>query len=696
MKKQAIVKKTVGWCAAVGAAGLVTFAGWGVAFADTSRQSGEARHGMFGTVTAMADGSLTLQTKQGQTIALKTDASTQMRTGSQTSVGLGDLAVGNRVAILAKGEGDAQTALKIMLVPGEPQAEHRVLTVLDVAGNMVVAQDAEGNRVEVVLDHALSSEVRGQLITFVGARSEQSNRFKAHAEVKIGQIIDRLETHAKAAEASVKAEANAQARAKMEQNIADLKTRMEAHMQQHVDLFAEIIAKAPDQAKASLQAALDASLKGYASALQALGETRMDAEAKLMLRNAHGTVAAVDKTAGTITMRMDADATLTVKTSGDTKLMINGKEAALADVSVGDRLSLRYNADTMLASDIKVNTHAEAKGAIKSVNSARGEMVLTMNDGSSLVLRLTPGATVHINGKAAVAVDMKPLSMVMVSYDLKSKEVLFINAEAKGRVEGTIKDVDKAKGTLTVQTSDGADVVLKIAGTTPLKVEGFLFGFVGIQPGMQIKAEYDLATGQALDVDAKAKIQARADGKMNTNVNSDVRIGLGLDLGAKGSASSQASAQSTGGQASASVGVQVKPEAHATAHATVGGTLDSANVTNHHLTVKLQDGSMLMLAIGANTMVTVNGQASAESSLQPGMSVKIMFDGNTKVAVRVDAEGKADVQISGQAAPGTSTSTASGAQGSSGSASTDASAQTSAGAGGASASGNVHVEVRVK
>ncbi len=320
-------------------AGMLGLSSLGAAMASPDTQSPQAKQGLFGTVIAKTEDSITLKTKSGQEVELELRQDTKVRIPGEAEASIEDVPIGSRVAVLAQGEADTRTALSLMVVPGQPQHQHRVLTVVDVAGNIVVAEDSEGNRVEVELDHPISEEIKGQLVTFIAQRSQQSNRFKAKAEVKISQIIQRLETQAEGLEARLRTEADARVKAQQEQQLAQLKARLQANMQRHLDLFTEIIAKAPEQAKASLEVALQNTLQGYRTALEVLG----NAGVRLDLRTAQGSVQSVDSTSGQLTVRTHGGALMTFKVTGDTRVFVGEDEGTLADLSTGALVRVRYH-----------------------------------------------------------------------------------------------------------------------------------------------------------------------------------------------------------------------------------------------------------------------------------------------------------------------------------------------------------------
>lgn len=490
--------------------GVLALSSVSAAFAADQPQQAQAKQGLFGIVTAKAQNSLTVKTKQGETIQLAVTGQTEFRALGKVRVTLDDVAVGSRVAVLAEGSAGALIALKIMLVPGEPQGEHRVLTVIDVSGKIIIAEDAQGNRVEVELDHEVSPEIKGMLVTFIGAKSEQSNRFKANVEVKIEQIVKRLEAQTKELDAEAKAEANAEVKAKKERQLAELRARLEANMQRQLDLFAEIIAKAPEQARPALIQAMANIKVGFAAALEAVGESRGRAEARLGLRTFNGSVAGINGQTNEITLVSQTGAQVTLKATGDTQIWIGGKTGVLADIAVGDRVTARFNDETLVATEVRVNTEAKVEGKIQSVDSASGQLILALPDGGvTITLKLTPGSQIEINGKTATSGDLKANQLVEVRYNVKTQEALAVHAKTKAEVNGTIKAVDAVAGTVTILSENGKEVTIKVTDTTRVKITGFLFGLLGLGAGMDVEAKYDLATGVATELQAK-KAGARA------------------------------------------------------------------------------------------------------------------------------------------------------------------------------------------
>jgi len=108
-----------------------------------------------------------------------------------------------------------------------------------------------------------------------------------------------------------------------------------------------------------------------------------------------GTVAAVDTTAGTITItpkKGGADVTLFVDAT--TFIKRNGAAATLADVLVGDKVEAKYNAATMLASKLEVKLNlSEVKGTVAAVDTVAGTITITPKYGGADVVLFVDAST---------------------------------------------------------------------------------------------------------------------------------------------------------------------------------------------------------------------------------------------------------------------------------------------------------------
>ena len=243
-------------------AGVMALSSAVPAFADSQAQINAEKTGLFGAVVSKDEDSFMIETKQGNMVDLMISDSTVFRIPGEQQADFDDLKKDNRVAILVQNEGNSQTAVKVMIIPGQPQRQHRTLTVLEVDGNRVIAEDADGNQVEVELDHQVSADIAGELTTFVTTKGGSSNMFKAKAEMKIENVIRRLEKHANALESEIGSEPSAEAKAKKEEKLASLQTMIQASSQRRVDAMTKAIDRVPEQARPALERALDSATRG--------------------------------------------------------------------------------------------------------------------------------------------------------------------------------------------------------------------------------------------------------------------------------------------------------------------------------------------------------------------------------------------------------------------------------------------------
>ncbi|HEY0838574.1 MAG TPA: hypothetical protein VGD74_00170 [Vulgatibacter sp.] len=74
------------------------------------------------------------------------------------------------------------------------------------------------------------------------------------------------------------------------------------------------------------------------------------------------------------------------------------------------------------------------------------------------------------------------------------------------KIEGTVASVDASTGNLTVQRKDMPPAELKLAPDTKIQVNGKSASAQELQPGSEVRAEFNLAENQpiAVSVDAKA------------------------------------------------------------------------------------------------------------------------------------------------------------------------------------------------
>ncbi len=223
-----------------------------------------------------------------------------------------------------------------------------------------------------------------------------------------------------------------------------------------------------------------------------------------------------------------------------------------------------------------MQTNMEAEGVIQSVDTEKNQITIQLEDGSTLVLNLNSEARVWVNDTEASLADLQPNMRVRVEYDLRSMNVLEVKAEAEARVEGTVKDVNTAQGTITIVGEDGQEVTLTVTEDTRVHIRGLLFGLLGVNAGMGVEARYNPSTGHVLEIRAKA--QGRSED--------------GLEE--KGS-----------------------------------GTVTSVDQASGQVIIQLDNGAILNLTADSGTHIQVNGRAATLADLQTGSTVRVEYNPET-------------------------------------------------------------------
>ncbi|MCI0439884.1 MAG: hypothetical protein L0177_12240 [Chloroflexi bacterium] len=674
-------------------AGVLAFSAAISAHADGPAQNASAsvKHGIFGMVIGKTETTIVVQTNQGATVELGVDASTRFRVPGEAEAGFGDVPDGSRVAILAAGEAEASSALNVTVIPGKPQRQHRVLTVVDFSGNIAIAEDAEGNKIEVELDRQVSGEFKGQVVTFVGARAEQSDRFRARAEVKIEQVVDRLERHVKNIEAEVKAEARAEVKARKQENLDRIKVRLDANVERHLNLFAQVVADAPESSRPALQATLEQHKERYEARLVTLGRADVDLDAHIEARVAQGAIARVDAASGVIVVKTPRGEDLRFSVGRDARIAVNGKAAAFSDISAGDEVTVRYNGRTSAAMEIMIKAEAEARGTIESVDAARGTMTIRLPSGGSTEIKIASDTSVDIGGRQQTEAALRPGATVEVKYNSKTGEAQVVEADANVKIKGKVRRVNRVEGTVTITTESGREVTIHVSKVTLVNARRLLSALADISEGMEVEAEYNLNTGVASELkasvrdDGSAKIRARLTGagriaridvrsrEITVELDNGETLTIKVDnativrLNGRGVAFADI-------KAGARVEVEYDSESRlasliaaklenaneteasgsgsASATVSASGTLRAANALARTVTIVRDDGTELTLRIGSDARILLNGAASGLLALARhiGSRVEVVYDASASVATTISAKSETTVETGEQTA----------------------------------------------
>jgi uncharacterized protein DUF5666 len=148
------------------------------------------RHGIFGTVTAKASSSFTVQTKQGdETVTVTSE--TKFHIPTKRNATFADLNVGDRVAVNGTPTASGLTARQVAVAPRKPTIRHRVGTVTAyTAGSSITIKDVQGETATFVVNAQTTirnpkggSISVGDKVTIVSRRDPSTDTFTASAIV---------------------------------------------------------------------------------------------------------------------------------------------------------------------------------------------------------------------------------------------------------------------------------------------------------------------------------------------------------------------------------------------------------------------------------------------------------------------------------------------------------------------------------
>jgi hypothetical protein len=384
-------------------------------------------------------------------------------------------------------------------------------------------------------------------------------------------------------------------------------------------------------------------------------------------------VEAIDTQANEVTIKSSGDATVRLKLTNDTQILIGGKAGDLSNIAVGDLVKVRYDSEASVAAEIRVQTEAEAHGTVRSVDTAKGQLVIALDNGAILTLKLTPNTGIEVNHKKAAAADLKTNASVEVEYNIKAMEAREVEASTKAGVRGTVRTVNPTSGTVTIRTDEGKEIALKVTNSTKVDIQGLLFGILGISPGMTVKAEFDLTNGEAVALKASAeargegreRAESKAHGTIASTDSAGGKVTVNLDGGGTLAVSTNGDTQiELNGQRAAAanlqagarvkieynvetliasdIGAKSKPQVHLEAEA--HGTVQLLDAAKHVMTIRLRDGSTKELALEATTVIRINGRSSAAVDLKPGMEIEVRYLTDTGAVLRINTTSKVETQ----------------------------------------------------
>ena len=340
-----------------------------------------------------------------------------------------------------------------------------------------------------------------------------------------------------------------------------------------------------------------------------------------------------------------------------TVMEVTAGATATADLDFQTDQSLHVSAEGkyVLAPVIAVETRASATAQVAA------DGVVTITGG-----RVTSDTQVgmDVQGNVGAGLMISPSAVLSVTGD--------VIVQTKGEVilGGTIKAVDTAKGTITIESSNSTQTVVNAGSNATINLGGGVTSLTSLSTkvGSEAVVKYDAESKAATTVTGSAS--GSAGGSANTEATvsgtikavdaaagtitvaaqggGDVVLKVASDGMVKvdGSASTVATlATKVGSQVTASynaetkiaTSVDAKAQANASGTATVNGTLKAVDVLAGTVTIAAQGGGDVVLKVASNTTVQAGGAVSTMANLATkiGSQVSASYNVETRAAASI-------------------------------------------------------------
>jgi len=220
-----------------------------------------------------------------------------------------------------------------------------------------------------------------------------------------------------------------------------------------------------------------------------------------------GRIVASNIKARTLLIKPVTGKAVMVKANTTTAIYRKGKAVSFSKLRVGDKLDVRFNVSTKLASDVKADSSRyEIHGSIEAVDAVANTVTVASEEGgNSVVLKVDSNTVFKRRAVAATFADLIVGDKVEARYDSATMLASLIKLEGEdGEFHGTLAAVNVAGNTVTVTPElGGADVVLKIALSTVIKRADVVTSLAKLQVGDKVEAKYDSVTMIASVIEAE-------------------------------------------------------------------------------------------------------------------------------------------------------------------------------------------------
>ncbi len=438
---------------------IVAFATMGSTFASPLVQEEGERVGLFGTVTAVVDGTILLD--GGEIVA--TDEGTRFLTPGVGQTSLADIGVGDRLAIIGVEQEDGSLlALHVLSTPDEAVNTTHVLGVVtEVMDRLITLTDNQGNPFTVELPPGAAVGV-GDFITVVSGPGGEAGQLPAQAVANITDVLDRLAND-------------------IDQAVGRAQERLQELLGENGDeqltALLNALERASGRAKGALEAALNSTHSHLKGQYQGAGVKGPFVKVEGFI-----TELEVDGGSGTVTIDSIDDGGVTLDISGGTQIK--------APIAVGDFVKARYNLD-LEAQKIEIESDKLTfEGMIDSFTLD----LLVLDDGTTFVIDGGTEVEGSLVAGAEAKVKARPVggSLLALEIEVKGEKGEKVKYESGGEVElkGTItalSDTEIKVDGLPILTTPDTEVKGTLALDAGVKVEATIVD--GALVALKIKVE---------------------------------------------------------------------------------------------------------------------------------------------------------------------------------------------------------------
>ena len=218
-----------------------------------------------------------------------------------------------------------------------------------------------------------------------------------------------------------------------------------------------------------------------------------------------GTIAGVDLGERTIAIFTLAGRTVTLNVTPNTSIMLDDQPARLDDLKRGFTAGALFNPNTLDALRVDAQSFPEVRGLIRSVSVEHHTLTIEPSTGEPAVTLLVgPSTSISLNDRPARLEDLEPGFRVVAAYVEISHEALRVSAHSLGEVVGHIRGIDPGTATVAITPLDSSGaVVLHVIHSTIITIGGEPATLDRLQPGMGVRAVFNVVTFDAALIDAR-------------------------------------------------------------------------------------------------------------------------------------------------------------------------------------------------